>query len=398
MMSRRLVVAGLALTLSGCGLFGDKDEEVLEPLELQPIETTVNIKRAWTTRLGKGAENLRLTLSPSGDGQRLFVASVNGRVAALNPENGRTIWQQDVGEEISAGTAYGDDRVAVISKDGRLIVLDADTGDERWRSYISGESLARPLIRNGNVVVMTVDNRLRAYGLLDGNERWTLEESTPALTIRGNAAPVAVSNAVIAGFDNGRIMSVDLSSGDVQWQQMLSPPSGRSDLERLSDVDGHIAVVGQDVYAAGYQGRLAALAAESGQPLWAREISTSAGAYADFGSVYTVLDGGEIVAMSRRTGTETWRQESLLRREPTLPVSFMQTVATGDLEGYVHFFSSVTGEPVARVRASKTAVTSAPVAIASQLYVQADDGSLTAYVIPEPPRSRSAPDIADDDS
>ncbi|MEM8684229.1 MAG: outer membrane protein assembly factor BamB [Pseudomonadota bacterium] len=398
MIRRVLVVAGLALSLSSCGIIGGKKDEELQPLELQPIDSTVSVKRAWSTTIGKGADNLRLSLSPSGDGERLFVAGFDGRVASLNPENGKTVWQQDIGEEISAGASYGEDRVAIISKDGRLIVLDADTGEERWRAYISGESLARPLIRNGTVVVMTVDNRLRAYGLLDGNERWTLEESTPALTIRGNAAPVAVSNAVVAGFDNGRIMSVDLQSGDVLWQQMLSPPSGRSDLERLSDVDGNIAVVGQDVYAAGYQGRLAALAAESGQPLWTREISSSAGAYADFGSVYTVLDGGEVVAMSRRTGTETWRQESLLRREPTLPVSFMQTVATADLEGYLHFFSSVTGDPVARVRPSKSAVTVAPVAIANRLYVQADDGSLTAYFIPEPARDRRAPDIADDDS
>ncbi len=398
MMTRALVLAGFALTLSGCGLFGSKDDENTLPLELQPIDTTVNVKRAWSTRIGKGAENLRLSLSPDGDGERLFVAGFAGRVSSLNPETGRTVWQQDIGEEISAGPAYGEDRVAIISKDGRLIVLDADSGEERWRTYISGESLARPLIRNGTVVVMTVDNRLRAYGLLDGNERWTLEETTPALTIRGNASPVAVSNSVIAGFDNGRVMAVDISSGDVQWQQMLSPPSGRSDLERLSDVDGNIAVVGQDVYAAGYQGRLVALAAESGQPLWAREISTSAGAYADFGSVYTVLGGGEIVAMSRRTGTESWRQESLLRREPTLPVSFMQTVATADLEGYLHFFSSETGEPVARLRASKTAVTAAPVAIANRLYVQGDDGSLSAYTIPEPAPTRRAPDIADEES
>ena len=300
MMTRLFVFAGLALTLSGCGMFSSKDDEDTLPIELQPIETTVKVKRVWSARIGKGAENLRLSLSPDGDGERLFAASFTGRVSSLNPETGRTVWQQDIGEEISAGPAYGEDRVAIISKDGRLIVLDAATGEERWRTYISGESLARPLIRNATVVVMTVDNRLRAYGLLDGNERWTLEETTPALTIRGNAAPVAVSNSVIAGFDNGRVMSVDLSSGDVQWQQMLSPPSGRSDLERLSDVDGNIAVVGQDVYAAGYQGRLAALAAESGQPLWAREVSTSAGAYADFGSVYTVLGGGEIVAREKR--------------------------------------------------------------------------------------------------
>ncbi len=398
MIARPLLVVLSASLLGGCGMFAKKDDEGTLPIELQPIQTRVDVRRAWSTNIGKGAENLRLNLSPVGDGERIYAAGFNGRITALNPDNGRSLWDTDLGEEVSAGPAIGEDRLAVITKDGELVVLDADSGEERWRTYISGESLARPLIRNGTVVIMTVDNRLRAYGLLDGNQRWTLEESTPALTIRGNAAPVGVSNSVVAGFDNGRIIAVDLASGDVLWQQLLSPPSGRSDLERLSDVDGGIAVVGQDIYAAGYQGRIVALAAESGQALWARELSTFAGVNADFASVYTVLDGGEVVAMSRRTGTETWRQESLLRREPTLPVSFMSTVATADLEGFLHFFANETGEPVARVRVSRSAVSSTPVVISNRLYVQSDDGSLTAYTIAEPQRTRQAPDIANDGS
>ena len=387
----------LAASLSACGLFGGKDDEQTEPLELTSIDTTVDVKRLWARSVGKEAEFLRVALRPVGDGNRIYAASFDGNVVALRPDDGREIWETRLGEEISAGPGVGDDHVAVVTKDGALVVLDANDGEEQWRKFISGESLARPLIRSGTVVIQTVDNRLRAYGLLDGKERWTLEESTPALTVRGNASPVAVGSTVVAGFDNGRIMAVNLSTGDVEWQQMLSPPSGRSDLDRLSDVDGQIAVVGQDVYAAGYQGRVVALAAESGQPLWARELSTVAGTHADFANVYTVLDGGEIVAMSRRTGAELWRQESLLRREGTLPVSFRSTVAVGDLEGYLHFFDKESGEPVARLRPARQAISNPPIVIANTLYVQTDNGTVHAYTIPDTRPTQSAPDIANDD-
>lgn len=394
MIARLLILLLAGQLLAGCSVFGKKDDEELKPLKLEPIENSVDVRRDWSTRIGGDAENLRLSLSPVSDGNRLYAASFDGRVHALDPEKGRSAWTVDLGEEISAGPSVGEDRIAVMSKDGELIVLDAEDGSEQWRSFVDGESLARPLIRNGTVVIHTIDNWVRAYGLLDGKRRWSIEEPTPALTLRGNASPVAVGNTVIAGFDNGRIIAIDIRSGEVQWQQLLSPPSGRSDLDRLSDVDGVISVVGQDVYAAGYQGRIVSLAAESGQGLWARELSTYAGVYADFSSVYTVLEGGEVVAMSRRTGAELWRNESLLRREPTLPVSFMSTVVTADLEGYLHFFNKETGEPVARLRVSKAAVTAPPVVFANRLYVQSDDGTLSAYVIPEPSPGKRAPDIA----
>ena len=122
------------------------------------------------------------------------------------------------------------------------------------------------------------------------------------------------------------------------------------------------------------------------------------GVAADWNSVYTVQADGEIVALSRRDGAETWRNSNLLRREPTLPVAFHTTVAVGDLEGYLHFFSNLTGSPVARVKLGGAAITSAPVVVADRLYVQSDSGSIAAYEVVDNRPKRSAPDISDDKS
>ena len=129
------------------------------------------------------------------------------------------------------------------------------------------------------------------------------------------------------------MVSAEIDSGTIAWESLLSAPKGRSDLDRLADIDGSMAVVGQDLYAAGYNGRLAAIASESGQILWNREISSYEGVAADWTSLYTVRDDGEIVALGRQNGNESWRNGSLLRRVPTLPVPFGTTVVVGDLEG-----------------------------------------------------------------
>ena len=385
-------------SLAACGLFGDDDEE-LEPAELIDFETKVPIRKLWSKKLGDDAEYLRVALRPAGDGNQIYAASFNGTVFAFNPENGRQAWRSKLDLPLSAGPGVGENMVVVVGVDGYVIALSAADGSERWRAYIGGESLATPLVHEENVIIQTVDNRLVALSAFDGAERWSIGQSTPALTIRGTTSPVHTGRAVISGFDNGRLIAVNLDTGVLEWESVLSPPSGRSDLDRLADIDGDIAIVGQDIYASGYHGRVASLAAESGQVLWSREFSTYEGVSADWNSVYTTLDNGEIVALNRNTGAELWRQGALLRREPTVPVSFRSTVVVGDLEGYLHFFSNVDGDPVARVRAGRHAVVGTPIVVADRLYVQSDDGTLSAWIVREPKGSRRrAPDIAEEDA
>lgn len=386
-------IIAATLLLSSCGLFSDKDEEA-EPKELVKIENKLKVKRLWSVKVGGKSEFLLVGLRPVGDGNRVYAASQNGKVMAVNPETGKAQWKADLDIELSAGPAVGEGVLAVASADGFVIALDAASGTELWRAYVGGETLARPLVRDDSIFVQTIDNRLVALALFDGEQRWQIEQTIPLLTMRGASSPMAVGASVIAGFDNGRLVAVNGETGDIEWDAMLSLPTGRSDLDRLADIDGVISVVDQDIYAAGYQGRLASVAAESGQILWSREISTYVGVAADWNSAYTTLDSGELIAMTRSGGVETWRNEDLLRRDPTLPVPFHTAVVVGDFEGYLHFFSSIDGEPVARMRQGSMAISSAPLVIANRLFVQSDDGSLAAYEIIQDRPKRNAPDVS----
>lgn len=385
--------SGLMGMIAGCGLFGG-DDDVLPPKKLIKFEATLPVKKIWSAKLGKGSEFLRVGLSPAGDGKRIYAASRNGLVSAFNPETGKRIWRVEVDVLLSAGPGTGENYVVVAGSDGDLICLAANDGREVWRININGESLARPLIRNDSVVVQTIDGKLQVFSVFDGKKLWSIEQSAPRLTLRGTSSPVIVGTTVVAGFDNGRLVGTSLSSGVTQWEAMLSPPSGRSDLDRLSDVDGSVVVVGQDIYAAGYQGKLAAVASESGRIIWARDISTHVGVAVDFANVYSIDESGEVIALLRRNGSEVWRQDALLRREPTSPVAFDNAVAIGDFEGYVHLFSNIDGRPVARIRVGKGLLSGAPVVIGGRLYVQSESGVLEAYAVRRPERKRDAPDIA----
>lgn len=379
----------LCFVVAGCSVFGDKDDE-LPPLDLTKFKATLDVKKAWSTRVGDGSELLRLNLMPAGDGKRIYAASHDGNVVAYDPQTGKKQWENELEIRLSAGPGVGEGLVVVAGTDGDVVALKSEDGSVAWRRNVVGEMLSVPLIRNGMVVIYTIDGRLMGMSSLTGRDAWVIEQDLPALTLRGSSTPRIAGDLVIAGFDNGRMLAATLANGETQWEAMLSPPTGRSDLERLSDVDGSIAVIGQDVYAAGFQGRVASLAAESGQVLWAREISTYTGIGADWNNVYLVSQEGEVIALLRRNGSDAWRQLQLLRRTPTTPVPFNNTVVVGDYEGYVHFLSNTDGSFVARERAGKGMISGAPVAIGGMLYVQSEDGTLTAFAVVEPKRPKPA--------
>lgn len=390
-----LLLAGIAaVSLSACSLFGGSDDDdELEPTELLDFDQTLDIRKMWSGKVGGGSEFLRLALKPAGDGVRIYAASFDGIVTAFNPQNGKRLWQTNLEQELSAGPGVGEERIVVVSLQGEVYCLQAADGIELWRVNIEGESVAPPLIKNDTVVIATIDGKLRGLALFDGEERWLLEQPSPPLTLRGTADPIVVGTTIIAGFDNGRLLAASLEDGVVEWESVLSPPKGRSDLERLSDVDGAIAAVGQDVYAVGYQGRLASLAAESGQILWIREISSYAGIGADWENIYTLSDTGELIGLTRRNGNEVWRQTALVRREPTAPVPFSTAVAVGDFEGYLHLFDNGDGTPVARVRVGKGMISAAPVVIGGNLFVQNESGVIAAFSVRQPERPVKKNDV-----
>ena len=387
---RTAFTAAAALLVAGCGIFGDDKDKELEPAELLEFQQTLDVRRLWSADLGAGTEFLRIGLSPDGDGSRVYAASYDGNVIAFNPDNGRRVWRVDTDVTLSAGPGVGEGLVVVAGYDGDLIALKADDGSEVWRTNTAGESLSKPIVSGDAVVVYTIDGRLRVFSTFDGTERWALDQSLPALTQRGASTPVVVGTSVIVGFDNGRLIATDLVNGVIEWEAVITPPSGRSDLDRLADVDGSIAAVGQDVYAAGYNGAVAALAAESGEVLWERDISSHTGVTADWNNIYTVGNDGEVIALLRRNGSDVWRQDGLLRREPSPPVAFNTAVVVGDFEGYVHFFSNFDGRPIARVRQGKGMISGAPFVMGDKLFVQSESGSLGAYTVRTPPRRDSS--------
>lgn len=371
------LLAGLLL-LAGCSLFGSKEEDAEPPTELAEFETTLKVKRAWDAKVGSGSERLRLGLIVATDGTNVFAASRKGKVMAFEADGGKRVWSVDTDLALSAGPGIGEGLLAVGSSDGDLVLLDALDGSERWRVNLGGELLATPVIANDRIIARTVDGTTRALALVDGAELWVIEHDVPRLTLRGNASPIVSGEIVLIGFDNGKVAALNLRDGQTIWEISLTPPSGRTELERMVDVDATVWVVGGDVYISGFHGRTVSLALESGQILWSRDIDSYAGVGVDWNNVYVTDSDSVVIGMTRRSGTPAWRQEDLKFRTLTSPVPYGRSVVVGDFEGYLHWLDAETGSMVARTRSGESIV-SPPIVVGETLFVLSEDGRLSAY-------------------
>jgi outer membrane protein assembly factor BamB len=372
---RPLAVIAAATVLAAC----NKDEGVEPPAELVDIKATLVVKELWSTSVGGGDEKMRVALGLAEDGGTLLAASRDGEVRALDPGNGRARWETDTKLELSGGPGAGEGLVVVAASGGDVLALEAASGKQRWRVNVGGEVLAAPLVTADRVVVRTVDGRLKGLAAGDGKEAWMVEDLVPRLSLRGTAPPVRAGDAVICGFDSGKLMAVSLGSGDILWQAQVSTPSGRSELDRLADVDSAVRVSGNDVYVVGYQGRVTMVGLDTGQIWWARDLSSYRGLTLDDDQLYVATSEGDVVALRRRDGSTVWQQTGLKRRALGTPAMHAGAVVVGDFDGYLHWIDRNGGRFVARERPGRTRIAAVPLVVGDNMYVIDDGGRVAAF-------------------
>ncbi len=282
---------------------------------------------------------------------------------------------------MSGGVGAGYGLILVGTLRGEVIALDVSNGEERWRSQVGSEVLSAPAVNGDVVAVQTQDDRVLALEIDTGTQRWSYESSPAVLTLRGTSAPLLTNQLVVAGLSTGKVVALDTRGGLPVWEQRIAIPQGRSELERVVDIDGGLLLSGGTLYVASFQGRAAALELESGRILWQRDASTSAGVALGYGSVYVSQADGTVLGIDERSTTVLWSNDSLARRGLSGPEVFSSYVTVGDKEGYLHLLSQVDGRFVARTRIDSDGLRVSPVAEGDWLYVFGNGGKLVALTI-----------------
>ncbi|MFU8814235.1 MAG: outer membrane protein assembly factor BamB [Pseudomonadales bacterium] len=405
------VIRNLALVLavglmSGCAAFswvpfvgGGEKAATIEPAGLARFDEEVRVQREWSRKVGKGLGSKYLQLQPAVAADRIFAADGYGHVEALDRFSGKRLWQTRIGDNPKGffsslnfidrrdpsyvtggvGTAHG--YVLIGTSHGEVVALSAADGSEAWRVQVGSEVLAPPIGGARLVFVQTIDGRLLALERDDGRIRWVFDNPVPVLTLRGTATPVFSGGMVYAGFANGMVAAVRAENGEPIWQHRVMLPEGRSELDRMVDVDSTPLLSGGVLYVVSYQGRLKALRASDGSMLWEQEMSSYLDLAEGYRQIYVIDDEDVVNTFDQPSAEPVWRQEGMFRRKLTSPIAFSNYLVVADSDGYVHVLAQSDGRFLGRRKVDRKGVRSRPVLADQVFYVLGNSGSLQALRI-----------------
>lgn len=370
-----ILIAALPVTMLACGSKGP----VREPASLQDIDKPeLKPHVLWDHSPGDGddGQHSRLVLAVEPD--VLVTADVDGEVFAMDPKDGHRLWKAKTGARIIAGPTVAGPLVLMGTLDAEVIALKRSDGSQAWRVPVSSEVLAPPVGDGPVIVVRTGDGKVFGLSAETGVRKWSFDRAVPPLTLRGLSAPLVNGNTVYIGLDNGHLAALKLDTGDLLWEQVVSAPEGRSELERIVDVDADPLVTSDGAYAVSFGGEVAAVGLEDGRVAWRRPIKSYTGV-ALIGTILVVTDADGLVwALDAQTGAAAWKQEALKYRKLSPPIAVGDYVVVGDYKGYLHWLSPHDGRIVARVHAVGNAISASMIERDGLLYVLDRAGDVAA--------------------
>jgi outer membrane protein assembly factor BamB len=386
-----VLLLGAAVALGGCstmkGWFTGRNAKLLAPAELTDFTATAQAERVWSTSVGDGEGQLGTREGPAVADGRVYAAGNDG-VGAWDLQTGKQVWyHQDKKDKddkrlgLAGSPGAGDGLVVVGGLEGDVLALDAATGDVKWQAKVGTEVVAAPAIGQGLVLVRSIDGRVTAFDAASGERRWFWQKETPPLTVRGNGSPLLVPGGAFVGNDDGTLTALGLSNGGQLWEQMVSTGEGRTELDRMADVDGTPVLDGATVYATSYKGQTLAIDGPTSQPLWTHDVGGAGSVGVASDRVVVSDPHGTVWALSKQDGSALWQQPALARRNLTAAVVQGDYAVVGDLEGYLHWMRLQDGAFAARARAGSKPIRGQPVVADGLLVVEDTGGELSAWRI-----------------
>ncbi len=375
---RLLLVLLLVIVTSGCSWFGGKKEK--RPNDLTSLVQRVDVQSRWKTSVGSGLSKLYRVMAPVIDQNTVYANDYKGRVYAFDRETGKRKWRQSTKLDLAAGVGLGGDLVLLGSLNGDVVALDRETGEEQWRANITSEILAPPQNNGSVVVVQTNDGKLLGLDAKTGETLWSYASQLPILTLRGTATPQVLGPNVITGFANGKLLALSAVDGTPYWERRIASPQGRSDIERVVDIDGTPIISGQTIYATSYNGTLSALNPR-GDILWSQSSSSYSSPVVIGNRVFVTTAEGWVKAFAAQTGVQLWESKILSGRKLAAPQNLAGFMVTADYEGYVHVFDTESGGILDRFRIDKKGVRSPMVSDGTYLYALGNDGTLKSIAV-----------------
>lgn len=324
-------------------------EKPIDYVASPDVKRQIKVKRIWSKNVGAASDQEFSKLLPAVSEKAIFTVSAAGHVIAWQHKQYRNkIWQRDLREEISGGLFEGYGLILVANSEGKVFALNSETGESVWEQELVGEVLVPPQANGRFVVVQMASGAIHGLDFKTGEKKWFYKTPVPTLTLRGTSTPVIEGQLVYAGFANGKVVALDIVTGAAVWEESIYLPEGGTELEQVVDVDGNLILDNRSIYAASYQGKVAALFKQNGRAIWKNNASNFLGLEKGLNQIYSIEADGIIKAYASESGALVWEQTLLKGRQLSAPSVQLNYLVVGDLEGYLYWIRQNDGELVAK--------------------------------------------------
>ena len=382
----------LAVFLTGALLIGCGSTQVVRtPTPLQAGVPSQGFELLWQLNIGKMDEADGRGLNLASDSQRLFVAGTSGRLTALwkQPKSryqDQVIWQIQFEPRIISGPVLSGNRLIVGTSKGDVLMLSAENGELLWQTRLNSEVVSQPVLTDDRVFVRTNDGRVVALNLQTGETIWAADHQMPNLFLRGAAPVLLDGDSLFVGRESGVLEALSVQNGSKQWDVRIAAPKGRTDLERMVDLQSKLILDSGRLLVLGFNGQLASINPKTGNFQWTKELT----GYRDMllhDRVLYVIDENDILrALDPASGTEYWVQNGFKFRQ-TAQVEADQLnptqIRVTDGLGFVHWLNAKDGGFIARFKHADHLNDGEKVMHWLQEqdkhYVLDSDGNITAY-------------------
>ncbi|MDJ0832349.1 MAG: outer membrane protein assembly factor BamB [Gammaproteobacteria bacterium] len=373
------------LLIAVCGLLAAcaTPDNAEPPAPLTEISEPASVRELWSIDTGEGIVNNFYNMQPLVLDDVIYTIDTRGLIYAIDADSGKAQWSYKSGLAAITGLSGNSDGLLASSRDGELVMLEfsGESLQPRWRIQLPSEIRSKAIIDGNQVFVRTIDGKLNAINADSGVLAWSVSRRVPALSLTGNSYPVISRDLVISGFDDGKLVAFERDNGSTVWETQVTTASGRTEIERLIDLDGQFLLRDGVVYVSSYQGNLAAISAANGQVIWSREFSSFQAIEADREALYLTDVSSHLWSIDRRTGSAFWKQDVLNARNITAPRLLGNRLVVADLEGYVHWFDKQDGRLLARSAPHEQRYLAQPVSVDDRVMVLDSNNQLTALTI-----------------
>ncbi|HEX4111375.1 MAG TPA: PQQ-binding-like beta-propeller repeat protein [Stellaceae bacterium] len=360
---------------------------------MQHLALAGSLQQLWSVGIGEGASRYgRITSQPVVAAGRVYGLDGQDTVFAVDAQSGAKLWQVDTkpeperDEAFGGGVAFAKNRLYVTTGYGLVFALDPATGKQIWKHQGEAPFHGAPTVIDGRVLAVNVDNQLIALDAANGQQLWTHTGLPEGADILGTPAPAVAGDTVVVAYSSGELFALRLENGHSEWTDNLATAQPMGALSSLADIHGRPVIDRGRVFAVSHSGRMVSIDLRTGDRVWEQDIGGTQGPWVAGDYVYVLSNDVSLLCLTWKDGKVRWATDLPRYENPDKkrdPIRWAGPILAGDRlivmasNGEAFSVSPYTGKPLGTTD-FPDGVFVDPVVANNTLYVLTDAGELIA--------------------